>query len=297
MLGIQEHTKTITLAVILLATAALAAENPVLSPDELVSKSTANEIKASTDPTAFLFRSRKETPRGSQTRLYVQTRDAMAGMLIAINDQPLQPEQRQAEEGHLQFLANNPDELKKKGQREKEDAGRVSRIVRALPYAFLYEYVGTEESRPGVGKPGDELVRLKFRPNPKYDPPTRVEQVLTGMQGYLLIDKDQLRIAQIDGTLFRDVGFGWGILGHLDKGGRFQVDQGNVGENAFEITRMSLSFTGKLLLFKSLLIKSTETYRDFQPVPPNLTFAQGVALLKKQQQEMTASGNHVAAQR
>ena len=31
-------------------------------------------------------------------------------------------------------------------------------------------------------------MRLKFRPNPNYDPPTRVEQVLTGMQGVVLVD-------------------------------------------------------------------------------------------------------------
>ena len=39
-----------------------------------------------------------------------------------------------------------------------------------------------------MGKPGDRLLRLKFRPNPSYDPPTHVEQVLVGMQGVVLID-------------------------------------------------------------------------------------------------------------
>jgi len=53
------------------------------------------------------------------------------------------------------------------------------------------------------------LVRLKFRPNPKYSPPSHVEQILTGLEGYLLIDADQHRIAKIDGTLGKEVGFGW----------------------------------------------------------------------------------------
>jgi hypothetical protein len=287
----QESIK-IAFTLLFLASSTAWAENPTLSPDDLVRKSVANEIKAANDNTAFLFRARKQTPRGSQTHLYVQTRDAMVGMLIAVNDQPLKGDQLAAEEGHLQFLANNPDEVKKKQQREKDDAERVGRIVRALPSAFLYEYAGTAPGQPGVGKPGDELVRLNFRSNPKYNPPTRVEQVLVGMRGYLMIDANHFRIAKIDGTLFKDVSFGWGILGHLDKGGQFQVDQGNVGDSAFEITRMTLSFTGKLLLFKSIVIKSTEVYYDFQPVPPNLTFAQGVALLKKQHQETTASSIH-----
>ena len=62
-------------------------------------------------------------------------------------------------------------------------------------------------------------MKLKFKPNPAYKPPSHVEQVLTGMQGELLIDKETRRLARIDGTLFQEVTFGWGILGHLNKGG------------------------------------------------------------------------------
>jgi len=38
-----------------------------------------------------------------------------------------------------------------------------------------------------------------------------------------------------------------------------------------------------MLLFKSINIKSTEIYSDFHPVPADLTFAQGIELLKRQQ--------------
>src|SRR6267378_1474312 len=79
----------------------LPAQTTSEAPGELVRKTVQNELKASTGPTSFMFRARKETPHGSQTKLYVQTRDATAGMLIAVNDQPLTPEQRAADEGHL----------------------------------------------------------------------------------------------------------------------------------------------------------------------------------------------------
>jgi hypothetical protein len=45
---------------------------------------------------------------------------------------------------------------------------------------------------------------------------------------------------------------------------------------------MHLSFTGKALFFKKLNIQSDESSSDFRPVPGNLTFAQGIELLKKQ---------------
>jgi hypothetical protein len=257
---------------------------PSTPPAELVRKTVQNEVKASEAASIpHMFVSLKEVAHGSQIKLYCETRDAMAGMAIANNGKPLTLEQRQAEEARLEQLMKDPEELRKKREREKEDAQRVARIVRAMPDAFLYEYEGTEPARQGLGKEGDDLVRLKFRPNPKYDPPTRTEQVLEGMQGYMLIDADKHRIARIDGTLYKEVGFGWGILGHLDKGGHFLVEQGDVGDGSWDIRKMSLAFTGKILLFKHLDIKSTETLSDFRPVPKSLTFAQGVELLTKQE--------------
>jgi hypothetical protein len=259
-------------------------EIPAIPPAELVRLTVQNEIRATENPGArHMFAARKETLRGSQTKLYCETRDAMAGMAIANDDKPLTPQQRQAEEARLEQLMNNPAELARKRQREKEDAERIGRIVRAMPDAFFFEYDGTMPGQSGLGKDGGELIRLKFRPNPKYDPPSHVEQVLQGMQGFLLIDASTHRIARIDGTLFREVGFGWGILGHLDKGGHFLVEQTDVGDGSWDMSRMSLAFTGKIMFFKKIDIKSTEVYSDFRPVPSSTTFAQGVDLLKKQE--------------
>jgi hypothetical protein len=280
-------------AIVWLGLCARAAEIPPLPPADLVRLTVQNEVKAAENPTVrHMFAARKESSRGSQTKLYCETQDAMAGMAIAYNDQPLTAQQRQVEGARLDQLMRDPAELARKRQREKEDAERIRRIVRAMPDAFFYEYDGTEPGKPGLGKEGDELVRLKFRPNPRYDPPTHVEQVLVGMQGQLLIDAHMHRIARIDGILFKDVGFGWGILGHLDKGGRFLVEQADVGDGTWDMGRMSLAFTGKILLFKRLDIKSTEVYSDFRSVPTGLTFAQGVGLLKKQ--EATLAENHRA---
>ncbi len=273
---------TLQVAVPLAACLLWATEQPYLPPGELVRRAAANDAKTGNQTTKFMFRDRKETPAGSQTKIMVQTRDAMAGMVVAINDQPLSEEQRRGEFWRVQRFLKYPAELEKKRKQEKENEERVQRILSAMPDAFLYEYDGNEPAPPGVGKPGSKLVRLRFRPNPRYDPPSRVEQVLTGMQGAVLLDPQNPHIARIDGTLVKDVSFGWGILGRLDRGGRFHVDQTEVGQGDWVITRMELDFTGKLLLFKSLSFKSTEVYSDFRPVPSNLTFAEGLQLLRKE---------------
>jgi hypothetical protein len=259
--------------------------SPIGSPTELVRETVRNEVRAANDLSCarHMFRSRRQTAQGSQIKLFVETQEGMAGLLLANNDQPLTPEQRQAEEARVERLLTNAGELQKKRKKEKEDAERTLQIVKALPDAFIYEADGTESGREGVGKPGEELVRLNFRPNPKYDAPSRVEQVLTGMHGHLLIDPQCHRLALIDGTLFREVGFGWGIFGHLDRGGHFVVQQGDVGDNSWDVTRMILNFSGKIMFFKNLRIQSDEVFSGFRPVSAKLTFADGVKLLKKQE--------------
>jgi hypothetical protein len=254
-----------------------------LDPAELVRKAVQNEIKAASDDSVrFLFRGTKTTSKGSTTKIYIETKQATAGLVIAFNGKVLTPEQQQAEEARVDRFIHHPEELQKKRDQERESAERTGRIVRALPDAFLYEYEGETPSSVGIGRAGATLVKLKFRPNPRYQPPSRVEEILAGMEGYVLVDAARERLASIDGTLFKEVGFGWGILGHLDRGGRITIQQQEVGNNLWEISSMSLNFTGKILLVKNLAVSSTEVFSGFKRVPSDLTFAQALEMLKKE---------------
>jgi len=230
-----------------------------------------------------MFRGTNTTPKGSTTKLYVESREGTAGMAIAYNGKPLTPEQRQAEEARVSRFVSNPEELKKKRKQEADDEERSMRIIKAIPDAFLFDYAGEQPGTIDLGRPGDSLVKLKFRPNPQFDPPTKVEQILTGMQGFMLIDAPHHRLALIDGTLFKDVGFGWGILGRLDRGGRFVVQQRQLDSLRWEISRMDLSLTGRILLIKRFSYIETQVFTDYKPVPIDLTFAQALEMIKKEQ--------------
>jgi hypothetical protein len=277
---------TVTAAPSIAGSMRLASEQDPAAYVELVRAAVANEVAATEDVSKYIFRSRKQTPQGSQTRLYVETQEAMAGMTVAYNDQPLTPEQLQGEENRLSDLVSNPEQLKHKHSQEKENAEHTLRIVKALPDAFLYQYEGEENGAAD----GHRIVRLKFRPNPSYQPPSRVEQVLVGMEGFVVIDSTARRFTKIDGTLFKEVSFGWGILGHLDKGGHFLVEVRDIGNGCWEISHMSLDFTGKILLFKNLAIKTDEVLTDFRRVSDNTTFTQGVEMLKAE--EVKLAENH-----
>jgi len=89
-------------------------------------------------------------------------------------------------------------------------------------------------------------------------------------------------------VLMQDVNFGWGILGRLDKGGRFSIEQADIGDGQWDLTRMNLSFTGKILLFKHLSIQQQETTSDYRRIP-GMNIAQALEMLKKSAEEVASS--------
>src|SRR6202051_2990464 len=207
-------------------------------PIQLVRAAVANEVAAANDSSIkHMFRDYKKSAQGSQTKIFVETQEAMVGMTIAYNDKPLTPQQLQGEEGRLAGLVNNPQQLERKRRQEKEEADHTLSIVKALPDAFLFAYDGSDTGTASLGREGQRLGRLKFRPNPAYRPPSYGEEGLVGMSGILLIDPEARRLARIDGTLFKEVMFGWGILGHLDRGGHFLVEQQGLADGSWDVAR------------------------------------------------------------
>jgi hypothetical protein len=266
-----------------------AQQKPPINPDDLVRRAAANEIKANDSHVYFMFKDRTEEKGHSTTKEVIQTPQGGLIRTIAINDKPLTAEQRAKDDEKLQKFANDPEARRKRKQATKEEDQRDSLMLSSLPDAFLYTYAGEE---PG---PNGPLVHLTFKPNPKFNPPNHETMVYLGMEGDMLIDLQTARIAKIDGTLFKDVDFGWGILGRLYKSGKFLIEQRDVGSGHWETVRETLQFNGKILLVKSLTISSTETTYDFRPVPANLTTAQALELLYKSDEVVAENGGGVKA--
>lgn len=260
-------------------------QKPDLDPQELVRRAAKNEIKANSINQYFMYRDYTAYKGHSITKEVIETPQGGLSSTIAINGQPLTPEQHAKENQKLEKFANDSEARRKKEQSSKEDDQRDQLMLTSLPDAFLYTYAGTQS-----GPNGDELVHLTFKPNPNFNPPNHETRVYEGMQGDVLIDSKAMRIAKIDGTLFKDVDFGWGILGRLYKGGKFYIEQRDVGGGRWETVRETLEFNGKILMIKPLTISSTETATDFRPVPSNLTVAQALDLLHKSDETVAENG-------
>jgi hypothetical protein len=264
---------------------------PAAPAKEVVQRCIERELAIAADPPKYMFLMRRKTAHVLETKLMVQTNEAYAGRVLSYSDQPMSDEGRKLEDARVDRFVKDPEELRKKQREEHDNRERLNRVLRAMPEALLYEYDGVEPGAGGLGRKGEELVRVKFRPNPGYEPPTKVEQLLTGMVGTILLDPKRDRLARIDGSLQKDVPFGWGILGHLDKGGRVLMEQGDLGDGNWALSHFMMRFTGKLLFFKNIDVNTTETSWDYHRVADDLPFAQGVDLLKKQEPLVAKNGS------
>jgi hypothetical protein len=224
----------------------------------------------------FAWRTRTVKPNRTTLKQYVETPEGLLARVLTVNDKPLSPEDRAKEDARNNRLLD-PKQMQQKHKEQQEDETRTKRMVAALPDAFIYQYVGTEE------KNGHTMANLKFTPNPDFKPPTRESLVFQGMEGTMTIDATAMHLAKIDGTMVKDVSIGWGIIGHLDKGGHFVVEQKEIDKDNWQITTMRLDFSGKALIFKSIRIDETDISTDFRKVP-SMTVGQALEFLKKTDQ-------------
>ena len=287
-----QHVGIFLLLIIAASLAAVASKGQESSalpknPTDLVREVVKNELKpVSQNDTFYTWKQRTVKPSKTIVRQMVETPEGVLARLLSINDKPLTPEEQRKEDARVNRLLD-PSQMSAKRKEQKEDEERTRKMVSALPDAFNYEYVGTEE------KDGHTMVNLKFTPNPNFNPPSRETLVFQGMEGTMTVDATAKHLAKIDGTMMKDVSIGWGIIGHLDKGGRFVVEQAPVGDNQWEVTRMKLNFTGKALIFKTIRIDSVDTATDFRKVP-KMTVQQALDMLKKGELSQPQNGGTLA---
>ncbi len=259
----------------------MAAQQPHLSAQDLVNRVIANELKTEReDHSHWMFRLDTKKPNSSEeVDEVVETKDGDLQYPVLINGRKLSDRQRSQAQARLQQLAKNPQALRKSLKDKNDDEAHSQQMLELLPKAFLYQR----------GRERGDLLELKFTPNPKFKPPNREATVFHAMEGSLWVDKKQSRVAAIAGHLTREVKFGGGLLGHLDKGGQFDVKQEEVAPGFWELTALNVQMKGKALFFKTISVQQKYTRSDFKRVPDNLEIAQGIKMLRGQITSQEAS--------
>ena len=214
----------------------------------------------------------KEVDGKQETREVVETKSGSLDRLIAIAGRPLSTGQQRDETERIVRLSHNPEEQRRLELTRKKDAEQCDAFLKRVPEAFLFEYAGES------GK----VVKINFKPNPAFRPPSREGKVLHEMAGEIWIDAKQQRLVSINGHLVNEVKFAGGLLGHLEKGGQFAVKRTEVVPAHWEVTEMAMNMQGKALLFKTIAVQQKELHQNFERVPDELTIADAAAILLKQ---------------
>jgi len=270
------NSATVIVAIIVLGSTALPqseCERLGMSANELARKVVTNELKfQDEDHSRWMYRLEKEESGKKQVQEILETNNGSLSRLLSSDGHPLTAKQEQKENQRMQRLVSHPDEQRKLQQASTKKTEQGARLFNILADVFVFDYAGRE---------GD-LVTLTFRPNPAFQPPSIEARVLHGMQGEMTVDSKQERLAAINGHLMEDVKFGGGLLGHLDKGGKFEVRQTEVAPGHWEMTVLGVDMNGKALLFKTIGVQETESHSDFYRVPDDLTLAEAAGILNEQ---------------
>ena len=246
---------------------------PKLSAADMVKTVIYNELHPSpASDIHWKYRLEKEIAGKRETREVVETRFGSLDRLLLIAGKPLTDDQASEERERIWRFSHSVSEQKKAEQARRKDIEQRDALMKMIPDAFLFEYGGENGN----------LTKITFKPNPHFRPPSREGKVLQEMAGEMWVDARMNRLASISGHLMNEVRFGGGLLGHLEKGGEFELKRAEIAPGDWETTEMNINMRGKALLFKNISVQQKELHSDFQRLPADTNLADAANLLLKQ---------------
>ena len=242
-----------------------------VSANDLARRVVTNELRFQDGHTNWMYRLEKEQNGKKRVEEIVETKEGSVSRLLSINDLPLTAQQQREEEQRVGELMTSRSSQQKLRRGLEAETLQGRRLFKILPDAFVFSYAGGEGN----------LAKLSFSPNPSFHPPSLETRVFHDMEGEMWIDCKQERLAGFDGHLTQTVKFGFGLLGHLDKGGHFEVRQAEVVPGHWDMTFLCVEMTGRALMFATIGVQKKENHRDFHRVSDDLTLMQAVDILDR----------------
>jgi hypothetical protein len=257
-----------------LATLAQTTTSVQVDATAVVRRAVQHRLEAAKNHHPLQYVVRRIDERHDSTKVIIETADGDVARLIAINGKPLSADAAQAELDRLDMLAQHPELQEHRRRNEEKDRDRITHLLSLLPDAFLYRFEGTLPCGQS------QCYNFSFTPNPHWTAPDLEAGIFRGLAGQLWIDQAQERLVRLDTRFIADADVGFGLIGRLNKGGTALLEQSDVGNGDWELTRLKVHVSGKALIFKSFTYQVDEQTSRFSPVSSGLHYRDAINLLK-----------------
>jgi hypothetical protein len=207
---------------------------------------------------------------GHTVKLVIETSQGDLSKTIESDGRPLTPEQQKEDEQKMDVFVEDANLREKQKRNHEQDSTRANSLTKMLPDAFLWTIATQNETE----------TTLRFQPDADFNPPTREARVFAAMEGMMVVNTRQKRIQELKGALTRDVNFGFGLLGKLQKGGTFEIERQQIAPGVWSITATHVHIRGRALIFKSIGEEQDEVTSHHHPTPPSLSLAAAAKMLK-----------------
>lgn len=252
--------------------------NPLAaSPRSWAVAATANELEDLHHSNSYLrYRMHVVDAKGDQVRDVIESKDGSVARLILKDGRPLTEDEDKAERQRLNDMIASPSSYFKHVKNEDEGRKLADQLIRLMPDAMVYSYT---PGQPQTGRSGGLEIVLDCKPNPKFSPPSIPAQALMGLEGRVWIDAKSRQVVRMEGTIFRAVNFGWGMLAHIYPNGHLLLEQTNAGGTRWIFSQFKEDLSVRALMVKTIHVRADVDAGSFQTLPGPLGYQDAVRML------------------
>jgi hypothetical protein len=230
----------------------------------IVEKSVAaNEVNFKAAP-LYSYTQRERTADGDKTHEVIMIDGSPYERLIAVNGEPLSPEEAAKEgqklaQARKQRRAESPAQRRQRIAHYEKDRQRDNAMMKELTKAFTFKLVDERKLN------GYAVYVLKATPLPGYKPPNLETQVLTGMQGEMWIDTNTYQWVKVMAQVIHPVSI-VGFLARVEPGTQFELEKMPVGDGIWLVSHFAMRSHARVLYMFNRSSHEEDTFWNYRKV-------------------------------
>lgn len=233
---------------------------------QIVQQAVNTEIASNhSDHSHWIFKEVNKQPSNSVVQWVAQSAGGEVKRVMMRNGRKVPLEQQRTEASSIVI---NSDARARQKKADARDDKQAEVFMRQFPTGFQWEIVSRDA----------DSIKLHYKPDPDYNPPTREAKVLAAMEGDMVVHATQHRIMSLDGKLTDDVTFGFGMFGRLYKGGSFSVKRDEIAPGIWQIVHSTTHINGHALIFKSISEQEDDRKSEFERLPDDITMEKALEM-------------------